>query len=55
MRAIFKQRQEAAEGKLKALETGGAAYLAEEKGKLEKAVADLKASSAAGCQGDRRG
>jgi len=45
VRAIFKQRQEAAEGKLKALETGGAAYLAEEKGKLEKTVADLKASS----------
>ena len=46
VRAIFKQRQEAAEGKLKALETGGATYLAEEKGKLEKTLADLKASSA---------
>jgi cation/acetate symporter len=43
VRAIFKQRQEAAEGKLKALETGGAAYLAEEKGKLVQAAADLKA------------
>jgi len=43
VRAIFKTRQEAAEGKLKALEAGGAAYLAEEKGKLEKAAADLKA------------
>jgi len=43
VRAIFKQRQEAAEGKLKALETGGATYLAEEKAKLEKAAADLKA------------
>ncbi|HQS59249.1 MAG: cation acetate symporter [Gallionellales bacterium 35-53-114] len=46
VRAIFKQRQEAAEGKLKALETGGAAYLAEEKTKLEKTVSNLKASSA---------
>jgi cation/acetate symporter len=46
VRAIFKQRQEAAEGKLKALEAGGAAYLAEEKGKLEKAASDLKSSSA---------
>ena len=43
VRAIFKTRQEGAEAKLKALETGGAAYLAEEKGKLEKAAADLKA------------
>ncbi len=43
VRAIFKTRQEAAEGKLKALETGGAAYLAEEKGKLEIVAADLKA------------
>jgi cation/acetate symporter len=45
VRAIFKQRQTDAEGKLKALETGGAAYLAEEKGKLEKTVADLKANA----------
>ncbi len=43
VRAIFKQKQEAAEGKLKALEAGGAAYLAEEKGKLVQAAADLKA------------
>ncbi len=43
VRAIFKQRQVAAEGKLKALETGGAAYLAEEKGKLIQASAELKA------------
>ena len=43
VRAIFKTRQEAAEGKLKALETGGATYLAEEKAKLEKAATDLKA------------
>ena len=46
VRAIFKQRQETAESKLKALETGGAAYLAEEKSRLEKIVSDLKASSA---------
>jgi cation/acetate symporter len=46
VRAIFKQRQEAAEGKLKALEAGGAAYLAEEKSKLENTVSSLKASSA---------
>ncbi len=46
VRAIFKQRQEAAEGKLKALEAGGAAYLAEEKSKLEATVSNLKASSA---------
>jgi len=43
VRGIFKQRQEAAEGKLKALEAGGATYLAEEKAKLEKAAVDLKA------------
>jgi cation/acetate symporter len=43
VRAIFKQRQEAAEGKLQALETSGVAYLAEEKGKLVKAAEDLKA------------
>ena len=44
VRAIFKTRQEAAEGKLKALEAGGATYLAEEKAKLEKVAADLKAA-----------
>ena len=44
VRAIFKQRQEAAEGKLKALETGGATYLAEEKGKLVQVATDLKAN-----------
>jgi len=43
VRAIFKQRQEASEAKLKALETGGETYLAEEKGKLVKTAADLKA------------
>ncbi|MFA6487625.1 MAG: VC_2705 family sodium/solute symporter, partial [Sideroxydans sp.] len=47
VRAIFKTRQEGAEAKLKALEAGGAAYLAEEKGKLEKAAADLKAATPA--------
>jgi cation/acetate symporter len=44
VRAIFKQRQEAAEGKLKALEASGATYLAEEKAKLEKVAVDLKAA-----------
>jgi cation/acetate symporter len=43
VRAIFKQKQEAAEAKLKGLETGGVAYLAEEKAKLVTAAADLKA------------
>jgi len=43
VRAIFKQRQAAAEGKLKALEAGGVTYLAEEKAKLVTAAADLKA------------
>ncbi|HZW25913.1 MAG TPA: VC_2705 family sodium/solute symporter [Gallionella sp.] len=43
VRAIFKQKQEAAEAKLKALETGGVAYLAEEKAKLVAAAAELKA------------
>jgi cation/acetate symporter len=46
VRAIFKQRQESAEGQLQALETGGAAYLAKEKARLVKAADDLKASSA---------
>ncbi len=43
VRAILKQRQEKGEARLKALETGGVAYLAEEKRKLVKAAADLKA------------
>jgi len=42
VRAIFKQRQTAAEDKLKALEARGADYLAEEKAKLVKVVDDLK-------------
>jgi cation/acetate symporter len=45
VRAIFKQRQLAEEGKLKALKSGGKAYLVEEKNKLVKEVADLKAKS----------
>jgi cation/acetate symporter len=44
VRAIFKQKQEAAEGKLKALEERGADYLAEEKAKLVKVADDLKAA-----------
>jgi cation/acetate symporter len=44
VRAIFKQRQEAAEGKLKALEAGGVSYLAEEKAKLVKVADDLRAN-----------
>jgi cation/acetate symporter len=43
VRAIFKQRQAADENKLKALEVGGKAYLVEEKSKLVKVAADLKA------------
>ncbi|GAB4413104.1 MAG: cation acetate symporter [Sideroxydans sp.] len=43
VRAIFKQRADEADAKLKALEAGGAAYLAEQKAKLEKVAADLKA------------
>jgi len=44
VRAIFKTRQEANEAKIKALETGGAAYLAEEKKKVEDKLAELKAA-----------
>lgn len=44
VRAIFKQKQQDAEAKLKALEAGGAAYLAEEKAKVETKLADLKAA-----------
>ncbi len=43
VRAIFKQRQGKDEARLKALETGGAAWLAEEKSKLVKAATALKA------------
>jgi cation/acetate symporter len=43
VRAIFKQRQGAEEAKLKALEVGGKTYLADEKRRLVKVAADLKA------------
>jgi cation/acetate symporter len=42
VRAIFKQRQGAEEARLKALEAGGAAWLAEERGRLVKAAAELR-------------
>src|SRR5512135_3335545 len=42
VRAIFRQRQADLEAKLKALESGGAPWLAEEKAKLVRAVAELK-------------
>ncbi|MBI5919425.1 MAG: cation acetate symporter [Nitrosomonadales bacterium] len=43
VRAIFQQRQAAAEAQLKALETGGVAYLAAEKSKLVNAASALAA------------
>ncbi|MBU1424069.1 MAG: VC_2705 family sodium/solute symporter [Gammaproteobacteria bacterium] len=43
VRAIFKQHEIRDEDRLKALETGGAAYLSEEKAKLVKAAAELEA------------
>jgi len=46
VRQIFRDRAAAADAKLKGLEAGGAGYLAEEKGKLEAKVADLKGSAA---------
>jgi cation/acetate symporter len=45
VRAIFRERAAAADAKLKALEAGGAAYLAEEKAKLEAKLAELKAAT----------
>jgi len=45
VRAIFRERTAGADAKLKALEAGGAAYLAEEKKKLETKVAELKAAN----------
>ncbi|BCK88420.1 cation/acetate symporter ActP [Sideroxyarcus emersonii] len=42
VRAILKQREKTIEDELQALEVGGAAYLAEEKGKLVKVAAELK-------------
>ncbi len=47
VRNIFKQRQEQAEARLKALEAGGAAYLDEEKSKLVRLLATLKAKRGA--------
>ncbi len=44
VRAIFREKAAAADAKLKALEAGGAAYLAEEKAKLEAKLAELKAA-----------
>ncbi|MFA5242864.1 MAG: sodium:solute symporter family protein [Sulfuricella sp.] len=46
VRAIYKQKQEDAEGKLKSLEAGGAAYLAEEKARVEMKLAGLKSDPA---------
>ena len=44
VRAIFKKKQEDAEAKLKALEAGGATYLAEEKAKVDTKLAELQAA-----------
>ena len=44
VRAIFREKAAAADAKLKALEAGGAAYLAEEKKKLEEALTAAKAA-----------
>ena len=46
VRAIFRERAAAADAQLKGLETGGAAFLAAEKQKLEAKVAELKAAAA---------
>ncbi|MBI5784032.1 MAG: VC_2705 family sodium/solute symporter [Rhodocyclales bacterium] len=46
VRAIFREKAAAADAKLKGLEAGGAAFLAEEKAKLEANVAALKAAEA---------
>ncbi|HEX5337673.1 MAG TPA: VC_2705 family sodium/solute symporter [Gallionella sp.] len=45
VRAIFRQEQQALEGRLKALETGGAAYLAEQRAQLAQNVAKLKTAA----------
>ena len=47
VRAIFRDRAAQADANLKALETGGASFLASEKARLEKVVADLKAAPVA--------
>jgi cation/acetate symporter len=44
VRAIHKQKQETMEARLKSLETGGAAFLAEEKARLEMRLAKIKAA-----------
>ncbi|WIM04448.1 MAG: cation acetate symporter [Candidatus Nitricoxidivorans perseverans] len=46
VRAIFRDRAAAADAKLKGLEAGGAAFLAEEKKKVEDKAAALKAAEA---------
>jgi cation/acetate symporter len=46
VRAIFREKAAAADAKLKGLEAGGAAFLSEEKAKLEANVATLKAAEA---------
>jgi cation/acetate symporter len=46
VRAIFREKAAAADAKLKGLEAGGAAFLSEEKAKLEANVAALKAAEA---------
>ncbi len=46
VRAIYKERSAAADARLEALKKDGAAYLASERGALEKKVADLKAANA---------
>jgi len=44
VRAIYKKKADDSDAKLKALETGGATYLAEEKQKVAQKLADLKAA-----------
>ena len=44
VRAIFRERSAQADANLKGLESGGAAFLTAEKGKLEAKVAELKAA-----------
>ncbi len=46
VRAVYKQRADAADTRLKALESGGASYLATERAAVEKKLADLKAANA---------
>jgi len=46
VRAVYKQRADAADAKVKALEKDGDAYLASERAVVEKKLADLKAANA---------